>query len=563
MMHTCGLHINVIRVVSQKHLITCIVFVDKCQKALKNFYTRNNPVAADWPPVPKFTFINLALVKDTTEQHHQKPKFYLETIRGSADDIIEIKEAVDYNILFGAMENVKPGTRILLEGRPGCGKTTLVKKLSRDWSEGKILGTVKYLFLVSLRKFYSKPIQNLNTILDTFDMQRLASDISSNFGEDICFIFDGLDEYSAPFTTSGCSWFEQLLRREKLQCSLIFITSRPNASIDLRKSVTIRAEVLGFLEQHVMEYIDRSYADDITKAGEVKAYLKEHQSIRHMCYLPLHLVMVIFLYDNRKASTPLPKTETEVYTQFTIMTLRRYYDKKGRNQKVIGLRGVPEPEAGILQKICKLAYNRTAASRTDVSQYDIEDGTSATEVETLGLLIVDEKDGVECSETAYSFPHLTNQEFLAAYYMSTLGPEEQLAAVKEHSVSPHMGVVLKFYCGLTKLENVDQWKAVLNNALLGKYKYIDNKVNLNALHCIFESQNSCRCRELFSLAEGELAIRNETLTLTDYCAIGHCLAIASDIVTTITLECQLATEGLDIITQKLMSVTLDKVTTLK
>ena len=561
MMHTCGLHINVIRVVSQKHLITCIVFVDKCQKALKNFYTRNNPVAADWPPVPKFTFINLALVKDTTEQHHQKPKFYLETIRGSADDIIEIKEAVDYNILFGAMENVKPGTRILLEGRPGCGKTTLVKKLSRDWSEGKILGTVKYLFLVSLRKFYSKPIQNLNTILDTFDMQRLASDISSNFGEDICFIFDGLDEYSAPFTTSGCSWFEQLLRREKLQCSLIFITSRPNASIDLRKSVTIRAEVLGFLEQHVMEYIDRSYADDITKAGEVKAYLKEHQSIRHMCYLPLHLVMVIFLYDNRKASTPLPKTETEVYTQFTIMTLRRYYDKKGRNQKVIGLRGVPEPEAEILKKICKLAYNRTAASRTDVSQYDIEDGTSATEVETLGLLIVDEKDGVECSETAYSFPHLTNQEFLAAYYMSTLGPEEQLAAVKEHSVSPHMGVVLKFYCGLTKLKNVEQWEAVLDNALLEDY--VDRKVNLNALHCIFESQNSHRCKELFRKAEGKLAIRNETLTLTDYCAIGHCLAIASDIVTIITLKCQLATEGLDIITQKLMSVTLDKVTKLE
>ena len=561
-MHTCGLHINVIRVISQKHLIACIVFVDKCQKALKNFYTRNNPVVPDWPPVPKFTFINLALVKDTTEQHHQKPKFYLETIRGSADDIIETKEAVDYNILFGAMENVKPGTRILLEGRPGCGKTTLVKKLSRDWSEGKILGTVKYLFLVSLRKFYSKPIQDLSNILDTFHMQRLASDISSNFGEDICFIFDGLDEYSAPFTKSGCSWFEQLLRGEELQSSLIFITSRPNVSIHLRKSVTIRAEVLGFLEQHVMEYIDRSYADDITKAGEVKAYLKEHQSIRHMCYLPLHLVMVIFLYDNRKASTPLPKTETEVYTQFTIMTLRRYYDKKGIDQNIGELWWVPEPEAAVFKKICKLAYNKTAASRTDVSQHDMVGDTAiSTEMDTLGLMIVDKKEGIRSSEPSYSFPHLTNQEFLAAYYMSTLGSEEQLAAVKEHSVSPHMGVVLKFYCGLTKLENVEQWEAVLDNALLGGDLY--RKVNLNALHCIFESQNSHRCRELFSKAKGELAIRNETLTLTDYCAIGHCLAIASDIVTTITLECQLATEGLDIITQKLMSVTLDKVTKLE
>ena len=518
-------------------------------------------MAPDWPPVPKFTFINLALVKDTTEQHPQKPKFYLETIRGSADDIIETKEAVDYNILFGAVENVKPGTRILLEGRPGCGKTTLVKKLSRDWSEGKVLGTVKYLFLVSLREFYSNPIVDLNNILDIFRMQRLANNIIDSFGEDICFIFDGLDEYSVSFTKSRLSWFEQLLRGKELQSSLIFITSRPNASIDLRRSVTIRAEVLGFLEQHVMEYIDRSYADDITKAGEVKAYLKEHQSIRHMCYLPLHLVMVIFLYDNRKASTPLPKTETEVYTQFTIMTLRRYYDKKGIDQNIGELWWVPEPEAAVFKKICKLAYNKTAASRTDVSQYDMVGDTAiSTEVDTLGLMIVDKKEGIRSSEPSYSFPHLTNQEFLAAYHMSTLGPEEQLAAVKEHSVSSHMGVVLKFYCGLTNLENVDQWKAVLDNALLGKYI---TKINLNALHCIFESQNSHRCRELFSKAKGELAIRNETLTLTDYCAIGHCLAIASDIVTTITLECQLATEGLDIITQKLMSVTLDKVTTLK
>ena len=197
-----------------------------------------------------------------------------------------------------------------------------------------------------------------------------------------------------------------------------------------------------------------------------------------------------------------------------------------------------------------------------MSQYDMVGDTAiSTEMDTLGLMIVDKKEGIRSSEPSYSFPHLTNQEFLAAYYMSTLGSEEQLAAVKEHSVSPHMGVVLKFYCGLTKLENVEQWEAVLDNALLGGY--LDRKVNLNALHCIFESQNSHRCRELFRKAEGKLAFRNETLTLTDYCAIGHCLAIASDIVTTITLQCQLATEGLDIITQKLMSVTLDKVTKLE
>ena len=133
-------------------------FVDDCQETLKVMYSRQNPVA-DWPIVPKFTFISLALIKSTTEQRPQKHGFYLETIEGSADDRTETKEAMDYNMLFGAKENVEPGNRILLEGRPGCGKTTLVKKLSRDWSEGKILGNVKYLFHVSLRTLYSRTEQ--------------------------------------------------------------------------------------------------------------------------------------------------------------------------------------------------------------------------------------------------------------------------------------------------------------------------------------------------------------------------------------------------------------------
>ena len=510
-------------------------------------------MCSDWPPVPKFTFINLALIKEDTTEHCRQD-FYLKSIRGSADDIIESKIAIDYDTLFGATENVKPGTRVLLEGRPGCGKTTLVKKLSRDWGEGKILDKVKYLFFISLRRLYSRPLKDLNDILENFKMKRLESDIEQNFGVEVCFMFDGLDEYTEKFTTSGTSWFEQLLRGEVLPCSLIFITSRPNASIQLRKSVTIRAEVLGFLEPHVMEYIDRSYAQETSKATEVKAYLREHQNIKHMCYLPLHLVMIIFLYDCRKASKPLPNTETEVYIQFTVMTLRRYYEKKGSYQEVLGLEAVPEPEAAIFKRICALAYNITVASRTDVLSSDLMDGSGdhiSTEVETLGLLVVDEMDGVQRSETVYSFPHLTNQEFLAAYHMITLDPDEQLAAIMEYSHSLHMQVVLTFYSGLTKLESEAQWNALLDNALLGE----DKEVNLHALHCIFESQNNQRCRELYCTAGGRLHITS-TLSLTDYCAIGHCLALASDIINIIHFQCELAAEGLAIITQCISAAVL-------
>ena len=108
----------------------------------------------DFPPVPKFSFTNLALIKDTTETC--RSAFFYNTIQGSVDDVIETKVTITYDDLF---ESVTSQNRILLlEGRPGCGKTTLTRKISRDWGEGTILSFIKYLFLIPLRQFYAMPI---------------------------------------------------------------------------------------------------------------------------------------------------------------------------------------------------------------------------------------------------------------------------------------------------------------------------------------------------------------------------------------------------------------------
>ena len=123
-----------------------------------------------------------------------------------------------------------------------------------------------------------------------------------------------------------------------------------------------------------------------------------------------------------------------------------------------------------------------------------------------------------------------------------------------------MGVVLKFFCGITKLQNPDHWAAIMDILLTNKDGK-KNSVTLRALRCVFESQNGQRCRELFSKAEGKLKIFNDTLTLLDYFVIGYCLESARDTARSIELVCQLTAEGLDIITEKL--TTMENVTNLK
>ena len=503
------------------------------------------PVQEDFPPVPTFSFTNLALIKDTTEM--KKSAFFLNTIQGSIDDVIETKVTVGYKELLEGISSTN--TILLLEGRPGCGKTTLTRKISRDWGEGAILRFIKYLFLIPLRQFYATPIDGLSNILQYCDMSDLETEMKGNAGEGVCFIFDGLDEYSQKYTKDGCSWFEQLIRGHIFPSSTIMITSRPNASVELRNSVDKRGEVLGFLKKQIDEYIDTCFPTNPSKASEVKEYLHNHQNIQHMCYVPLHLVMIMFIHDEcQDQKVPLPTTETGVYNLFTRMSLVRYYRKFGKDVFLSDLRSLPSPESALFLSISKLAYNTTSASRTSISLQDINGEFSISDIANLGIIVVDKKEGLSGREPILSFIHLTNQEFLAAYHVSTLPPDEQLKAIREHVGQPHMGVVLKFFCGITGLQNPDHWTSILDNALIND---VIEKVNLKALHCVFESQNGQRCRELFSKASGKLCIVNETLTLLDYCVVGYCLESAHDAVKSITLKCPLTAEGLEIVVQKL------------
>ena len=556
---SCG--ITPIRVfISCKHTYTCkyisTIAESPFTRKLKGRYHNYKPAQMDFPPVQTFSFTNLALVKDTTETH--KGDFYYNTIQGSLDDVIETKVTISYKDLMDSITSEK--RIVLLEGRPGCGKTTLMRKLSKDWGEGAILTFVKYLFLVPLRQFYATPIEGLSCILKYFHLTDLEDVLNGNEGENTCFVFDGLDEYSRKYTKNGHSWFEEFLRGNILTSSTVIITSRPNASLELRESVHTRGEVLGFLKEQIDQYIDTSYPTDPSKATDVKAYLHDHQNIRHMCYIPLHLVMIIFIYNNRQEKTiSLPKTETDVYHIFTRMSLVRYFRKKEIKIQINDLELLPQPELVLFRGILKLAYTTTAGSKTsflsDELMQLIGGEWSTTDVANLGILVMDEKEGESGAEPIFSFAHLTNQEFLAAYHVSRLPPDEQLKAIREHVVQPHMGVVLKFFCGLTKLQNYDHWSVIMNSSLIDEG---DKKVNLRALHCVFESQNDQKCRELFNKADGKLVILNETLTLLDCCAIGYCMGAANHFVKEIELMCQLTAEGLDIITEKLNN-TMDSV----
>ena len=170
----------------------------KHRPKLAAFYSHQPEVPeGTWPPVKKTQYINLALIR--TEQAIDFNKEFLrQTIRGSIDDIMKDKDDIKYDEVFTEVEE---GVRLVFEGRPGCGKTTMMNKVSQDWANWKIFSS-SLLFLVHLRRLENQSDIDLEMVLRStpvafteYEFQQICTQIEGNQGKGVVFALDGLDEY--------------------------------------------------------------------------------------------------------------------------------------------------------------------------------------------------------------------------------------------------------------------------------------------------------------------------------------------------------------------------------
>ena len=311
--------------------ITLTVEFSQAKKLLLDLYSATSEVPSDsWPPSGTRTFINLALLESSKEPTDVTDYF----IRGNPDKVIAEKKKVEYEQVFYGYSS---GRLILLEGRPGSGKTKLVHKIIKDWTKGKVLVNARWVVLITLRDLNNRKVETLYEVLTYFcqNEEGVIKDVERDNGEGLCLAIDGLDEYQPQ--DRNCSPIYQVLYKTILPKAMVIVSSRPAATKDLKwEIITKKFEVFGFSREQTYEYIDYfpfgciSSDSDVSKMypAKLKEYLHSNPIILNMCYLPVHAAMICFLFKSK--SEQIPITRTKIYEEFTCCTILRHLTRYNR-----------------------------------------------------------------------------------------------------------------------------------------------------------------------------------------------------------------------------------------
>ena len=477
---------------------------------VKSYLDRHKLLSQElWPPVCKNMFHTPVLHKKI--EHKEE---YV-TITGEIDKLLDDKEKTSYEETFNVLER---GCLVVVEGRPGSGKTTLVHKLVMDWATGNpVLLNSKLVFLLNLRT-----LKISNNIFDWLSIYysdsdfcaKVVTDINISNGENYYFILDGLDE--CPFRNEEDSFIHKLLYKKYLPSSVIILTSRPIAlTNELRNSSSKSIEVIGFTKELIFKYINNypfqrlNSSSDNNMASQLTEYVRKHVNMLQMCYLPLHAAIICYLFD--KLEDNVPNRETQIYEQFVIATILR--NMKREKKQILPIRSLKALDGNVMKnflKVCCLAFNMTFKSSPVL--FDSNESF-------LGLVTVQPTSKHYGVGILHAFHHLSIQEYLAAYHITELEEYEQDVVLTAYGENIYSQNVWKFYIG------IDKYKYTFNK--FSRILLATNSDCLSAIRYAFESEEPSVCNYVaVKFNMGTLFFDSVSLAPTDFSAINYVVLLS-------------------------------------
>ena len=223
------------------------------------------------------------------------------------------------------------GSRILVQGIPGIGKTTFTHKLALDWARGDF-GLFDIVFVAKLRELQptetvaNTVVQQMNIPAESAITEGTINRYLTQCDENILLILDGLDEIDL----RKYPQIKSILERDDYKTCCVLVTSRPHISPAMKRHMTCIANITGFSNRSAENYASHIIPDDATRNQFFKQLTD--RKMQGMYKVPIILQALALLFT---AKQKLPDTYTSTYDDLVVYLQKTCETSKGLSSEQI------------------------------------------------------------------------------------------------------------------------------------------------------------------------------------------------------------------------------------
>ncbi|XDV11816.1 hypothetical protein PO909_000636 [Leuciscus waleckii] len=439
---------------------------------------------------------------------------------------------------------------ILLIGKPGIGKTTVVQETLHLWAE-KDNRKLDYMFYFDesvlsgssnddlesiLFKVYLKPMEK--------DRKDVFQDIEEN-SENVVIVFDGVT------CVQEHSVLKKIMDHELLPEAKIIITCRSEEEDEpLFNWPTLKVYVEGFSEESIRTYYQKMLGHDPVLLDVVL----KNQELFSLSHVPMYAFMVVtFIPFKNDTDFNHPHTVTEMYIHIFRLAVKKH-GKKTVQQIDKYLRENKDQVQLLMEKAFKATMQKTLIL-PDISSNE-EDICHAF------LKMITATDSLSSAMTCCVFLHNTMQEFFSALWL--LGHPDEIEKVLQRcqtEENKHMKHVLPFLCGLLGEHNIKLIKCLFPEDQIKKTsdwfieKFLETFLQpqseseefdlLYVCQCLYELQSPEACLKFLEKMDHQLE-PEEDLDPHQCCALAYVITQSSEKEVYLNLEdCNMTDAGMD------------------